>query len=248
MNVKRVALVTGAGAGVGRSTAHKLASQGYSLACVGLHESTARKTAAELQDAIGIACDVAVESDVITCVEQVVKRYGRIDVVVNNAGIGSYARAEDETAENFDRVIAVCARGPFLVSKYSMPHLRASRGCIVNVASTVGAVVGVRNRVAYAAAKAAVMGLTRAMAVDHVAEGVRVNAICLGTTETAMVDRLVAQAENAIERRKQFHASVPIGRMATPEEIAATIAYLASEDAAFITGIGMVVDGGHTMQ
>lgn len=243
----RVALVTGAGSGIGRATAHKLASQDYAVACVALHNETAQKTAAELSDAIGIACDVASEGDVIACIDQVVKHYGRLDVLVNNAGIVSRARAEEETAESFDRVVAVCARGPFLVSKYALPHLRASRGCIVNISSTHG-LVGATSRVAYATAKAGLIGLTRAMAIDHVAEGIRINAICPGAVHTEMVDKMLDEAEDPDAIRKRINAGTPIGRMAKPEEIAAAIAYLASEDAGFITGTVLPIDGGLTAQ
>lgn len=243
----RVALVTGAGSGIGRATARKLASQGYAVVCVALHGEPARETAAKLADAIAMACDVAVEADVIACVADVVKHYGRLDVLINNAGISSVASAEQEPAKNFDKVMAVNARGTFLVSKYAMPHLRSSRGCIVNVAS-ITAMVGRPSAVAYCAAKSAVLGLTRAMAVDHLSDGIRVNAVCPAGVDTPLIGRLLAQAEDPAELRKQFNARLPMGRMASPEEIATAIAYLASEEASFITGTGLVIDGGVSMQ
>ncbi|MGY4257755.1 meso-butanediol dehydrogenase/(S,S)-butanediol dehydrogenase/diacetyl reductase [Bradyrhizobium sp. USDA 4516] len=247
MSTTRVALVTGAGSGIGRTAAHKLASQGYAVVCVARHIDSVRETAADLTDSLPIACDVAVEADVTACIDQVAKRYGRLDVLVNNAGIVSTARAEDERAEQFDAVMAVCARGTFLTSKYAMPLLRSSRGCIVNISSIQG-LVGNQNRVAYCAAKTAVVGLTRAMAVDHVGEGIRVNVICSGAVDTPWLERVAAQFEDPVAARQTINDRVPIGRVGTTEEIAAAIAYLASEDAGFITGTVLTIDGGWTMQ
>ena len=244
----RVALVTGAGSGIGRATARKLASQGYTVACVDLSGDSVQETAAGLVGAIGIRCDVTKEADVVACIEHAIKHYGRLDVVVNNAGITSRADVEQEPTENFDKVMAVNARGTFLVSKYAMRHLRATRGCIVNVAS-ITAMVGRKGGVAYCASKSAIMGLTRAMAVDHIGEGIRVNAVCPGGVDTPLVARYVSQAKDPDELAKQVKARyLPMGRMATPEEIASAIAYLASDDAGFITGTGLVIDGGILMQ
>ena len=242
----RVALITGAGSGIGRATAVRLAREGYGVACVDVDHASARETAAMLADGVGIGADVTVEAEVIAAVEQTVQHYGRLDVLCNNAGIGSVHRVEEETVEHFDRVLSVCVRGTFLFSKYALPHLRQSRGCIVNT-SSVAALVGLRNRAAYCAAKAAVLALTKAMAVDHVEEGIRVNAVCPGTVDSPWVGRLLAAAEDPAEMRRQLIGRQPMGRLGTPEEIAEAIAYLASPQAAFVTGTGLVIDGGLTM-
>ena len=166
-----------------------------------------------------------------------------LDVLVNVAGIGSTTTAPETPLDVWEDVFAVNARGTFLCCKHAIPGMaERRRGSIVNIAS-VGALVGLRNRAAYCASKGAVVALTRALAVDHVGDGVRVNAVCPGTVDSPWVRRLV---EDAGESLDALRARQPMGRLGLPEEIAEAVAYLASDAAAFVTGTTLVIDGGLT--
>ena len=163
-------------------------------------------------------------------------------MLVNGAGIVSTDTVPDTPVERWDAVFDTNVRGTFLMCKHALPLLRASRGSIVNVASVAG-LVGVPNRAAYCASKGAVIALTRAMAIDHVREGVRVNALCPGTTQTPWIERLVAEQGERIE---DLEARQPLGRLGTAEEMADGALYLASAESTFVTGTQLVVDGGMT--
>jgi NAD(P)-dependent dehydrogenase (short-subunit alcohol dehydrogenase family) len=172
---------------------------------------------------------------------------GRIDVLVNGAGIvGTTGTVLDTPVEVWDDVLAVNARGLFLCSRAVLPAMiERGGGVIVNVASIAG-LVGVRDRAAYCASKGAAIAITRAMAIDHVHQGIRVNCVCPGSIDTPWVDRLLAASTNPEATRAEIVARQPMGRMGTPEEIAAGVAYLASDEAAFATGTALVLDGGLT--
>jgi NAD(P)-dependent dehydrogenase (short-subunit alcohol dehydrogenase family) len=166
-----------------------------------------------------------------------------VDVLVNVAGVGSTTSAPETPLDVWEQVFAVNCRGTFLTCKHAIPAMAArGGGAIVNVAS-VGALVGLKNRAAYCASKGAVVALTRALAVDHVADGIRVNAVCPGTVDSPWVRRLVEDAGESLEA---LRARQPMGRLGTTAEIADSILYLASEQAAFVTGSAMVIDGGMT--
>jgi meso-butanediol dehydrogenase / (S,S)-butanediol dehydrogenase / diacetyl reductase len=168
---------------------------------------------------------------------------GRLDVLVNVAGIGSTTNTPDTSLETWERVFAVNVTGTFLCCKHAIPALASTGGgAIVNVASVAG-LVGFRNRAAYCASKGAVIAFTRALAIDHAADGIRVNAVCPGTIETPWVRRLVDDAGESLDA---LRARQLLGRLGTPEEIADAILYLASEAAAFLTGTLLTVDGGLT--
>jgi 2-keto-3-deoxy-L-fuconate dehydrogenase len=176
----------------------------------------------------------------------VIARFGRIDILCNNAGIGVAATVVDTTEEDWDRVINVDLKGVFLGCKYVIPHmLRQGGGVIVNTASVAG-MVGVLNRAAYCAAKAGVIGLTKSIAVDFVTKGIRANCVCPGTVETPWIDKILAQQPDPVAERQRMIERQPMGRMGKPEEIAAAALYLASDEAAFVTGTELVIDGGLT--
>jgi NAD(P)-dependent dehydrogenase (short-subunit alcohol dehydrogenase family) len=217
------ALVTGAGSGIGEAVARLLASEGADV------------VGADLRGA-DVVLDVRDESQVASVVRDA-------DVLVNVAGIGSTTNAPDTPLDVWEDVFAVNARGTFLCCKHAIPEMIArGGGSIVNIAS-VAALVGLRNRAAYCASKGAVVALTRALAVDHVRDGVRVNAVCPGTVDSPWVRRLVDEAGESLA---ELRARQPLGRLGTPDEIAEAVAYLASDAAGFVTGSVFVIDGGLT--
>ena len=167
-----------------------------------------------------------------------------VDVLINVAGIGSTTNAPETPLEVWENVFAVNARGTFLCCKHAIPGMIArGGGSIVNVAS-VAALVGLRNRAAYSASKGAVVALTRALAIDHVGDGIRVNAVCPGTVDSPWVRRLVEESGESLDALRQRQ---PMGRLGTPDEIADSVAYLASDRSAFVTGSVLVIDGGYTL-
>jgi 2-keto-3-deoxy-L-fuconate dehydrogenase len=221
--VKR-ALVTGAGSGIGAAVARRLAADGLDVV---------RADARDPGEG-GVILDVRDEAQVAPAMRD-------LDVLVNVAGIGSTTTAPDTPLEVWDDVFAVNARGTFLCCKHAIPGMAArGGGSIVNIAS-VGALVGLRNRAAYCASKGAVVALTRALAVDHVADGVRVNAVCPGTVDSPWVRRLVDESGETLET---LRARQPMGRLGTTEEIADAVAYLVSAE--FATGTILTIDGGLT--
>jgi NAD(P)-dependent dehydrogenase (short-subunit alcohol dehydrogenase family) len=231
------ALVTGAGSGIGAAVARGLHAEGAQVRLADVAAEGVEALAAELGDrARALRLDVRDE-------EQVRGATSDLDVLVNVAGIGSTTTAPDTPLEVWEDVFAVNARGSFLCCKHAIPGMaERGRGSIVNVASVAG-LVGLRNRAAYCASKGAVIALTRALAVDHVGDGIRVNAVCPGTVDTPWVRRLVEEAGESLEA---LRARQPLGRLGTPEEIAEAVLFLASDAAAFVTGSVFVIDGGLT--
>jgi NAD(P)-dependent dehydrogenase (short-subunit alcohol dehydrogenase family) len=231
------ALVTGAGSGIGAAVARGLHAEGADVRLADVSAASVEALAGRLGDrARAVTLDVRDE-------EQVRGATGDLDVLVNVAGIGSTTSAPDTPLEVWEDVFAVNARGSFLCCKHAIPGMaERGRGSIVNAASVAG-LVGLRNRAAYCASKGAVIALTRALAVDHVADGIRVNAVCPGTVDTPWVRRLVEEAGESLEA---LRARQPLGRLGTPEEIAEAVLYLASDAAAFVTGSVFVIDGGLT--
>lgn len=246
----KVALVTGGASGIGRAISMRFAQEGASVFVVDIDAEGARDTADAITRsggrALSAATDVSLEPEVEAAVEAALGAFSRIDVLCNVAGVGSTETAVDTSLQTWDRVLAVCARGTFLCSRHVLPvMIRQGGGNVINM-SSVAALVGLPNRAAYCAAKGAVSALTRAMAVDHVAQGIRVNAICPGTVDTPWVAALVSSAHDPEAVRQDMTARQPMGRLGTAEEIAAAAVYLASDEAAFVTGTELVIDGGLT--
>ena len=245
------AIVTGAGSGIGRAIALRLAGEGASVVISDVDEEAAASVASE---AAGEArgqhlvrkTDVTDSGEVEALVGSAVKKWGGLDIMVNNAGIGVAGTTTNTSEEDYERVMDVCLRGTFLGMKYAIPAIRdAGGGSVINM-SSVAALVGIADRAVYSAAKGAILALTRAAAIDHVEEGVRVNCIAPGTVDTPWIGRITAGYDDPEEARQNMQARQPHGRFVAPEEIAAMAAYLASDEAASVIGACMIVDGGVT--
>ena len=241
------ALVTGAGAGIGRAIALRLAGEGARVALADVNEEAAEGVAGEIGGGSPVyRVDVTKADEMENLIGSVVGEFGGLDVMVNNAGVGIAANAPDTTEENYDLVMDVCVRGTFLGMKYAIPAIKDSGGgSIVNM-SSIAALVGLTDRAVYSAAKGAILAMTRASAIDHIEEGVRINCIAPGTVDTPWVARITAGYDDPEDAREKMKARQPHGRLVQPEEIAAMAAYLASDESGSVVGACMIVDGGVT--
>jgi meso-butanediol dehydrogenase / (S,S)-butanediol dehydrogenase / diacetyl reductase len=241
-----VAIITGAGSGLGRATAHRLAREGYSVGCLDIIGDGAEQTAADIRAtgrrAWGVQCDITDESATAQAAAAVYEHDGRIDVLVNAAGVASTQHALEISLDEWRRLIDVNLTGTFIATRAVLPALLESRGCIVNV-SSIAALRGWRYMAAYSAAKGGIVALTRALAVEFGPRGVRVNCVCPGSILTPLAAALlpVHDADPALMTRAHALVDPP---KAEPEEIAGAIAYLVSPDARFVTGAVHVIDGG----
>jgi NAD(P)-dependent dehydrogenase (short-subunit alcohol dehydrogenase family) len=242
---ERRALVTGAGAGIGAAIARRLDAEGARVLVADRDGDAASAVASGLGDgAIARTVDVVDEDAVRATMDEARRRWGGLDVVVNNAGIGVAGTVEHTEAHELRRVLEVNVMGTFLVMRHAIPLLRAAGGgAIVNMAS-IAALIGLPGRAAYSASKGAIDALTRAAAIDHIGDGIRINAVAPGTVDTPWIDRIVAGTLDPAAAKAQMLARQPHGRLVTPEEIAAMVAFLVSDEAASIVGASMVVDGG----
>ena len=236
---KRVALVTGAARGIGAAIARELSGQGWAVAVhYNRSEAQARALAEALPDAMAVRADMADAAAVARMVDDVAAHYGRIDALVNNAGVALWKLAMDTTVADWDALFAVNVRGAFAAARAALPYMvEAQRGSIVNVSSMWGQ-VGASCEVAYSASKAAVIGMTKALAKEMGGAGIRVNCICPGVIATDMMRGFDAAAVEALEQE------TPLGRIGTPQEVAQAVAFLAGDGARFITGQVLGVNGG----
>jgi NAD(P)-dependent dehydrogenase (short-subunit alcohol dehydrogenase family) len=243
----RVALVTGAGGGIGRATARRLAADGAAVVAADLDAAAASATAEDVRAAGGAASAVAADvTDPASCAATVaaaVEAHGRLDVLVNVAGVGAFARTTDVTLEQWNATLAVNLTGTFLMCQQALPALIAARGAIVNIASVAG-VRAVPYNAAYCASKAGVILLTKSLAVEFASAGLRVNCVCPSSVDTAFLAGFAfpPDADMALFQR----ARSVIDRRMPPEEVATAVAYLASDDAASVTGSALIMDGGAT--
>jgi NAD(P)-dependent dehydrogenase (short-subunit alcohol dehydrogenase family) len=239
----KVALVTGGASGIGRATAELFAREGARVA-VADNSTDGSGTAAAIKaaggEAIFVQVDVSDSSQVAKMVEAALQTYGRIDILFNGAGILYYGTVLETDEQAWNRVISINLTGTYLFCRAVLPHMiRQGGGSIINVASTVGAHDACANAVAYVTSKGGVTLFTKAVAIDHAKQGVRVNALVPGATDTPMIRKaLTPEALDALA------ASHPIGRLGRPEELAKAVLFLASDDASFVTGTAMYVDGG----
>jgi NAD(P)-dependent dehydrogenase (short-subunit alcohol dehydrogenase family) len=243
----KIALVTGAGSGIGAAIAVAFAAAGARVFATDINEAAAQATVTAMPEggrgAVAVALDVTDPARCGQSARQVLAA-GPLDILVNCAGVGHVGTILQTDGADLDRLYAVNVRGVFNVSKAFAPAMIERRsGSIINIAS-IGGVVGIRDRLAYCTSKFAVVGLTRSMALDHARDGVRVNCICPGRVETPFVARRLAEYPDPEQARREMTATQAVGRMGRPEEIAAAAVYLASDEAAFITGSALIIDGG----
>ena len=246
----KVCIVTGGGSGIGRAICLLFGREGGTVVAADKNAESAARTVGELEflDAQGMAVqvDVSLAESVRGMVDVVVQEHGRIDVLVNNAGFGFAATVVETEEADWDRLMSVNLKGVYLGCKYVVPVMvRQGGGAIVNTASAAG-LVGVADRAAYCASKGGVIAMTRAMAIDHVGDGVRVNCIAPGTVESPYFDEIFAASDDPAALRRLMEARHPMGRLGTPDEVASGVLYLASDDSSFVTGSVLSVDGGMT--
>lgn len=244
----KVAIITGGGTGIGKAIALALAREGAKVALAARRPEKLEAAVREVQDAggeaIGIRCDVSKAAEAVEAVGKTEKAFGRVNVLVNNAGALSVSTIESVSEEEWDRVMSTNVKGPFLMSRAALPAMRrAGGGSIVNVGSVLG-LVAMKDRAAYCASKGALTLLTKAMALDHAHDKIRVNCICPAIVETDLVAELFSSTEEGRKAKAARIATFPAGRFGKPADIAELAVFLASEESSWMTGTAIPVDGG----
>jgi len=246
----KAAIVTGAGTGIGRAIALALAREGAKVALAGRRREKLGEVAQAIRQAGGevlvTVCDVSSEADSYRAVKDAEEAFGHVNVLVNNAGALSVSTVESISVEEWDRLMATNLKGPFLMSRAVLPAMRqAGGGAIVNVGSVLG-LVAMKDRAAYCASKGGVTMLTKAMALDHAQEKIRVNCICPAIVETDLIRELFSKSEEGRRARDTRLATLPLGKFGKPDDIAELAVFLASEESSWMTGTAIPVDGGLT--
>ncbi|MDD3347672.1 SDR family NAD(P)-dependent oxidoreductase [Oscillibacter sp.] len=245
----KTVLITGSGAGIGAVAAEKFAQLG---ACVVLNSlsDSAEKVCQRLLEAgyscMSVRADVSTQAGAELLVSSALERFGKIDVLINNAGIVPGGSVEQNTEDEWDHVMAVNAKSVFLMSRLCLPHLRKVKGSIINTTSIV-AVKGVRNRAIYSASKGAVLSLSLSMAAEYISEGIRVNCVCPGTVYTPSLQDRINHSPDPDAALQAFIGRQPLGRLGKPEEIATAMVAIASEELGFLCGQNVIVDGGMSL-
>jgi 2-keto-3-deoxy-L-fuconate dehydrogenase len=240
----KTALVTGAGSGIGAAIAATFARAGAHVFVTDINLTAAAETTAEIVKSGGSADALALDVRDEQACRDIASKTGTVDILVNNAGVGHVGTALQTDGADLDRLYAINVRGVFNLTKAYLPEMVARRaGVIINTASVAG-LVGIRDRVAYCTTKFAVVGLTKSMALDHAADGVRINCICPARVETPFVAARLREFPDPELAYREMSATQAVGRMGRPDEIAAAALYLASDEAAFVTGSALAIDGG----
>jgi NAD(P)-dependent dehydrogenase (short-subunit alcohol dehydrogenase family) len=243
----KVALVTGAGSGIGRETAIRFAQEGATVVAADLRADTAAATAEEIAgDAIGIGIDVTSAGSVAAGIDAVLAAHGGIDVVVNNAGVTIVGPAHEMVEEDWDKELATNLKSIYLVSKAAWPHLVARGGGAIVTTASIAGIWAIPNDAAYCASKAGAIMLTKCMALDGAKAGIRVNCVCPGFIDTPMIKGYFDDQPDPAGARAFAESIHPLGRLGQPRDIADAFVYLASDEAAWVTGTALVVDGGLT--
>jgi len=247
----KIAFITGAGSGIGRACALAFAQQGAGVALAGRRLAPLEETADEIRkaggNAIATPCDVTVRAEVERALAATELHSDRLNVIVNNAGALLVASAECTSDEEWQRILAANLTSAFLVSRAALCFLRrAGGGSIINMSSSSSGIVSMKQRVAYSSAKAGVIGLTHAMAMDHAAENIRVNVICPAMVETEMVKDIYASHPDPAAALRSRLTTIPMGRFGRSEDVAHLAVYLASDESSWMTGVALPLDGGLT--
>jgi NAD(P)-dependent dehydrogenase (short-subunit alcohol dehydrogenase family) len=243
----KIALVTGAASGIGEAVAIVLERAGAFVYVADLDEINGRRVAEKLRNAEFLKINVAEKTDCERAAKKVLEEKGKLDILVNNAGIGHVGTLLETSEEDLDRLFAVNVRGMFSLTKAFLPSMIAGGSGVIINTSSIGGVVGMRDRLAYCTTKFAVVGFTKCLALDHAKQGIRANAICPGRVETPFVKKRIAEYPDPQKAYAEMAATQALGRMAAPEEIAASALYLASDEAAFVTGTALIIDGGFSV-
>jgi NAD(P)-dependent dehydrogenase (short-subunit alcohol dehydrogenase family) len=252
----QVVLITGGGSGIGEVSAGLFAAEGARVVIADWNEGEGQRVAEELNEkyakmkgfsvAIAFQADVSQEKAVASLIKQTQQAFGRLDVLFNNAAVILPKPLEEIDEQAFDRLFAVNVKGVYLMIKHAIPLLRETRGAIVNMASLNG-LIGQRHNPVYSASKGAVIAMTKALALDYAAEGVRVNCVCPAGVKTPLLESWTLEQEDPAATVKALNAMHPLGRPATSEEVAQAVMYLASKQASFITGVALPVEGGASL-
>lgn len=244
----KIALITGAASGIGEAIAHTISRAGAFVYIADLNETVGETVANTIVSNGGLAAfiklDVTDGQNCRTVTEHITSKHGRLDILINNAGIGHVGTIVTTESDDLERLFAVNVRGMFVLTKaFIGGMIERKNGVIINIAS-IGGIVAIRDRVAYCTTKFAVVGLTKCLALDHALDGIRANAVCPGRVETPFVRTRLLEYPDPEKAYREMSSTQALGRMGRPEEIAAAVLYLASDEAAFVTGTAMEIDGG----
>lgn len=248
----QVAIVTGGGAGIGRATAILFAKEGAHVSVAEKNPETCQAVSEEIEQLDGqslpLHVDVAVADQAEQAVARTVERFGTVDILVNNAGVELKKPVEETTEEEWDRIMAVNLKSAFLMSKFVIPVLKAKTCGAIVMNSSVGYYIAAINSAAYGASKAALIALTRGMALELAPHGIRVNAVCPGVIDTPMNERNLVRSDDPDAMRRSWFEITPLGKLGKPEDVAKAMLFLVSDDSDFITGTPLIIDGGRTAQ